>query len=139
MHDILLPMIAMMLLTFVVWLCLYFTRVRSMAAQRIHPQTVATRAQMAAMKVSDRATWVSDNFQNQFELPVIFYALCLAIAMTGMGDAVLVVLAWIFVLLRTVHATIHLTYNKVVHRFSVYVLGGAALFAMVFRFGWLLM
>lgn len=138
MTDILLPMAAMMLLTFLVWLALYFTRVRGMMAQRIHPQKVSTRAAMASTTVTERASWTSDNFQNQFELPVIFYALCLGIAFTGMVDGVFVGLAWAFVALRLLHAVIHIGYNRVVHRFYAYLLGGTVLLLAVLRFTYML-
>jgi hypothetical protein len=39
-------------------------------------------------------------------------------------------LAWIFVALRAVHSAIHLTYNSVVHRFTVYAISTAVVFAM---------
>lgn len=39
-------------------------------------------------------------------------------------------LAWSFVALRTAHSLIHVTYNRVVHRFAVYVLGTLCVFAM---------
>ncbi|MDX1443073.1 MAG: MAPEG family protein [Gammaproteobacteria bacterium] len=136
MNAILQPMAAMMLLTFVVWLRLYFTRVMGMQKARIHPQKAATRAQMAGVQISDKATQNSDHFQNLFEVPVLFYALCLGIAVTGMADTLFVVFAWAFVALRVVHAIIHLTYNKVMHRFLSFVIGTSILFLMVFRFAW---
>lgn len=41
-----------------------------------------------------------------------------------------VVLAWAFVGLRAVHSLIHVTYNRVVHRFFVYAASTLCVFAM---------
>ena len=58
------PALAMVALTFVVWLAMYFQRVGQMKRDRIHPQAVATAAQSSArLTESNRA----DNFRNLFE------------------------------------------------------------------------
>jgi len=38
--------------------------------------------------------------------------------------------AWIYVALRCVHSFIHLTYNRVIHRFVVYALSAVVLFVL---------
>jgi len=40
------------------------------------------------------------------------------------------------VALRAVHSFVHVTYNRVMHRFVVYIAGGVLLFAAWARFGW---
>ena len=55
-------------------------------------------------------------------------------ALTGQIGVVTLTLAWIFVALRVVHSAIHCSYNKVMHRFYAYLLGGLALWAL---WGWL--
>lgn len=131
---ILQPVAAMMLLTLAVWLRLYFTRIPAMRARRIHPQKVASRAQKTSVDLGDAEARANDNFVNLFELPVLFYALCITLYVTGMTDFIYLGLAWGFMILRTVHSGIHLSYNRVVHRFLVYAMGGFFLFAMVVRF-----
>ncbi len=131
---ILQPAAVMMLLTLAVWLRLYFTRIPAMRRLRVHPQKVASRAQKAGVDLGDAEARASDNFANLFELPVLFYALCISLYVTGMTDFVHLGLAWGFVILRSVHSAIHLTYNRVMHRFIAYALGGAFLFAMAIRF-----
>lgn len=131
---ILQPAAAMMLLTFAVWLRLYFTRIPAMRRLRVHPQKVATRGLKAAVDLGDAEARASDNFTNLFELPVLFHVLCISLYATGMTDFVQLGLAWGFVLLRAAHSLIHLTYNRVIHRFVVYAAGGAVLLAMAIRF-----
>lgn len=120
------PLAAMVLLTFLVWLRLYQTRIGEMKRRRIHPQSVATSAQMAAGVEDSRA---ADNFRNLFELPVLFYVGVLLAIQSGAGGAWLLGLAWAFVALRYLHSFIHCSYNRVMDRFKAYLLGGLALWA----------
>jgi hypothetical protein len=49
---------------------------------------------------------------------------------TGNVTTLQLSLAWVFVLTRVIHSFIHVTYNRVMHRFNAFVLGMAAVFAM---------
>ena len=66
---------------------------------------------------------IANNYQSQFELPVLFYALLPLLLVTGLADVVSAVLAWVFVASRIVHSTIHLGSNIVVRRFRAFALG----------------
>jgi Uncharacterized protein conserved in bacteria len=78
----------------------------------------------------DRIRKISNAFQNQFELPVIFYLLVGLILITNSVDGILVWLAWGFVATRCLHALIHTTTNVVLHRFYAYLAGFILLAAM---------
>ncbi len=112
------PLAAMVALTLVVWIRLYFERIGEMRERRIHPQKVATQ-QLAAGVLT--RTQAADHFRNLFEMPVLLYAGVAVALATGMRCDFLVYAAWTFVALRIAHATIHLTYNRVMHRFPIYV------------------
>ena len=124
---IFLPALAMAALTFVVWWRMYVMRIGEMKRERIHPQSVATSAQMAARVKDTRA---ADNFRNLFELPVLFYLALVIAALTAQVNRATLVLAWAFVVLRVVHIAIHCTYNRVWHRFFAYLAGGLVLWAL---------
>ena len=126
-NAIFLPAVVMVVLTFVVWWRMYVTRISQMKRERIHPQSVATSAQAAA-KLTDSCA--ADNFRNLFELPVLFYLALLVAAQAGLTSTTVLVLAWLFVALRVLHSWIQCTYNKVMHRFKVYVAGGMVLWAL---------
>ena len=126
-HAIFLPALAMVALTIAVWLRMYAMRIGEMRRERIHPQSVATSAQMAARLCDTRA---ADNFRNLFELPVLFYLALVVAAMSGQAGAPVLALAWTFVALRMLHSWIHCTYNKVMHRFQAYLAGGVVLWAL---------
>lgn len=133
MSNIFWPMIALVAVTTVVWFRMGFVRIGEMRTRRIHPQKVAT-SRGAAGVYEDVAT--ADNFRNLFEVPVLFYAICVVLAVTDSVTSLQVALAWAFVISRVLHSFIHVTYNKVTHRFAVYVAGTLFVFAMwaVFAF-----
>ena len=125
---ILWPVLAMVLLVFVVWVRLYITRVREIRTRRIPPQALATRATARGQLVDSLR--VADNFSNLFELPVLFYVAAVLLYVSERVDGIYLGLAWAFVALRYAHSAIHVTYNRVMHRFPVYVLGTLPLWAM---------
>ncbi len=77
---------------------------------------------------------VSNAFANQFELPVLFYAVVGLALATRQGDTLFVGLAWLFVLTRIVHAGIYATSNVVIRRFQAFLAGALVLLAMWFVF-----
>jgi len=74
-----------------------------------------------------RARLLSNNFDNQFQLPVLFYVVALLAIMLGGVTWLEVIAAWLFVALRYAHAAIHVTTNHVLNRFAVYATGLAVL------------
>ena len=74
--------------------------------------------------------FAKNSLANQFELPVLFYAACLSLHVTG-GDGIwAVALAWLFSLSRYAHAFIHVTTNRIRHRQPAFVVGFVALIGM---------
>jgi len=124
---IILPVIALVLLTAVVWIRLYVERIRELRQRRIDPQALATSASAGPTMQRVQA---SDNFKNLFEVPVLFYALCAVLVSAQQVSAFFVIGAWVYVALRYAHSFIHLTYNRVMHRFAVYVLSTVILFVL---------
>jgi hypothetical protein len=121
------PAVAQAGLTLLVWIALYVARLGELRRRRIDPQALAT-SRLAAGALEDVAA--ADNFRNLFEVPVLFFAALPALALLGAAGPAAVALAWAFVALRALHSLIHLTYNRVVHRFVVYVLGTLCAFAL---------
>jgi len=128
----LVPATAMVVLTATVWVRLFLERFAEMRASGIHAQQLATSQQSDAIL---RKTLASDNFKNLFEIPVLFYVLCIALVITHTQTPFLNVGLWLFVVLRTAHSLIHCSYNNVMHRFTVYLLSTVLLFALWMQFG----
>jgi len=114
----LMPMVALVALTFIVWVRLYVVRIGEMRERRIDPQRLTSARAVGEILARTQA---SDNLRNLFEMPVLFYALCLAVVSVGVTSPFLVNGAWAYVVSRAVHSLIHCTYNRVMHRFIVYV------------------
>lgn len=74
---------------------------------------------------------VSNNITNQFELPVLFYVVCLVLYVINGVTAVTVAAAWVFVLSRCVHAWIHTGGNYVPYRFRSFLISIAAFLVML--------
>ena len=115
--PILYPVVAMFLLMVIVAVTMFRRRVAFYKTNRVHPQQTATSAQMTATMPDSRAP---DNFRNLFEMPVMFYVLCLALLATGLTSLPQLVLAWLYVAARYAHSYIHLTSNTVMTRFYAF-------------------
>ncbi|QQR41004.1 MAPEG family protein [Devosia rhizoryzae] len=74
-----------------------------------------------------KARLLSNSFDNQFQLPMLFFVATLLALQTGLVGWVEVVLATLFVALRYVHAIIHVSTNRVHRRFAAYSAGLAVL------------
>src|SRR5215218_6635160 len=73
---------------------------------------------------------IGNSYANQFELPVLYLVLTALVMILRKADIVFVVLAWVFVLSRLVHAAIHTTSNDVRLRFYAFLFGAIALVIM---------
>ena len=74
------------------------------------------------------------SFMNLLEAPVLFYVVCIAAYVTHLAGPGLVALAWLYVALRFVHTFVHLSYNKILHRFLTYSASNVVLLGMWLRF-----
>ena len=126
-YAILLPPAVMAFLTGFVWLRLGSDRLGELRSRRIHPQQVATSKQMGETLQNVQS---ADHFRNLFEVPVLFYAVCGFIAIAKLTTLFLLACAWGYVVLRAAHTYVHLTSNKVVRRFQVFVASTLVLYVM---------
>ena len=123
---ILYPVFAQIILTFALLIAMGWARRKAMLTQGIRFGDIAI----------DSARWPEDSrkvancYSNQFELPVIFYVLCLVALMTGKADLLMVTLAWAFVVSRVVHALLHTGSNIVPRRSAAFAVGMILLMIM---------
>ena len=135
--PLLLPLLAQVALTFIVMLIMYRKRVAEMKLKRIHPQRIRTRSKSKALLTGSESA--ADNFSNLFELPILFYTAILLTLILMVQDSILVILAWAFVISRYLHSFVHVSYNRVMHRFSVFVFSSFVLLAYWVRLGWIML
>jgi hypothetical protein len=77
-----------------------------------------------------RATQIGNCYRNQFELPVLFYALIALALPLRHADLVIVSLSWVFVVTRFVHAGIFVSSNDLGRRSLAWFAGVLVLLAM---------
>lgn len=130
--DIFSPFLSMMIITMIVWVYMYIRRGRYMFKNGIRPGALAT-PEAVNRALPDEVNGPSNNLKNMFELPVLFYALCLFLFLTGRVNVVYLYSAYIFVIFRAVHSLVHCTVNIVSLRFFAYVISSAALWFMIVK------
>src|SRR3954468_24169775 len=128
--QILFPMVALAMLTFVVLLLIPATRFRAGARGEV---TVRDFEYGESTSVPHKVTLPNRNLMNLLELPVLFYVVCLAFYVTHSVSASAVTLAWTYVALRAAHSVIHLTYNRVSHRGLVFAASNVVLVMLWIR------
>ncbi len=124
------PMLTMVLLHFIVLFYLAKIRADGIQKNKIHPQKFATRDDVSKF-VGNSST--SDNFQNLFEMPIVFYVLSLMLIVSKNANNFLSFVAWGYVLSRYLHSFIHCSYNKVMHRFYAFMLSN--IFLIIYFIG----
>jgi len=94
-------------------------RIKSIRRDRIRLSDVA----LDARRYPEDAQKFANNLTNQFETPILLYAVVL---FAMVYDASSVVFAWLcmlYVITRYIHRFIHVTSNNVVRRFVVFLVG----------------
>ena len=132
--KILLPVFALVLLTFIVWLRMYyirFTEVKKtgLSIKELRPDNIRN--------LPPNIIFSGDNFRNLCEVPILFYTLVIFLLLFEKVDTIFISLSWIFVLLRYVHSFIHTTNNIIKYRFLFYVISTSVVWFMWLRFAWL--
>jgi hypothetical protein len=131
-EAIFLPLLATMTLTAIVWFYMYARRIPAMRRARVSVQTYTTPDKVTEHLPED-VNYAANNLKNLFEVPILFYGLCLYLFVSGNVDAAYVVAAWLFFLLRAFHSIVHCTRNIVMLRFYLYASSALALWFMLGR------
>lgn len=117
---ILLPLIAMFVLTGLIGMWMAKLRFRAVREDGLNAAYFLINR---GAKLPDYLAKVSNHYVNLFELPVLFYVVCIVIYAGNRVDVAYLVLAWLFVIIRYVHAYIHTTYNNLRHRRNTFFCG----------------
>ena len=131
-QSLLQSILAMGVLSLVMFLWMYATRLPAFSKARLDPQD-AMHPGTYHDRIPSEVRRVADNYNHLFEAPTIFYAVTIAIVLLGLADPLHVLCAWAFVALRVLHSIVQATVNKVVLRFSLVALSWVALGTMIVR------
>ncbi|HFC04483.1 MAG TPA: MAPEG family protein [Rhizobiales bacterium] len=110
---------AQVALTFGVLVKVGTSRVAALKAGEVSLGDVA----LSAEAWNNNIKKVSNNFNNQFQLPLLLYAGAAFFIMLDKVDFQAIVLAWAFVITRYIHSFIHIRSNRVGRRFKTYATG----------------
>jgi len=128
MNVIIIPVFLQVLLTFGILFALGFMRYQSVSKRTVHPKDYVL--------MTDQDKWpimiqrLGRAFHNQLEMPILFYVWAVLVLVTEVQSQLLLNLAWVYVGLRYLHALVHIAYNKVVHRFAVFIVSSLVLLGM---------
>jgi hypothetical protein len=126
------PVLAQTFLTLIMYIVLGVRKAKAVKACEVNRQQAAL----------DNRVWpetvvkASNNIANQFEAPVLFYALCIAIYSINGVDMITIILAWLFALSRFAHAYVHIGSNYVPMRLRLFLFGCFILIAMLIQATW---
>ena len=125
--SIIYPVIAMAFLTFILGFSVLFTRISSVqnGVVNIDFYKIFQGGEPPESVIKTTRHWA-----NLYEAPILFYIVCALILIAGIQSNILVWLAWAYVVIRFAHSAIHLTYNEVYHRLTMFLLSQTVLIIM---------
>lgn len=127
--EILYPVLAHMFLVVFLFIPLIMRKSKAVKNKAVDLKETALNNQAWTSDVKK----VSNNIANQFEIPVLFYALCMIIALTDNVGVLNTALAWGFVVLRYVHTYVHIGSNFVPLRMRIFALSLVIVLVMLIQ------
>jgi hypothetical protein len=125
-QSVLLPVFVLLGLTFALLLWMAGARRGALVGRETKIPDIA----LGQPNWPKRATQIGNCFRNQFELPLLFYILIALALPIRHADLVIVMLSWVFVVTRFVHAGIFVSSNDLKQRSLAWFAGVLVLFAM---------
>jgi hypothetical protein len=125
-QAVLLPVFAQVGLIFALLVAMGYARSRTLTSRETRIKDIA----LGQPNWPPRVTQVSNCFRNQFEVPVLFFALVALALPLRKADLVFVLASWLFVVLRFAHAGVFVTSNNVPRRGLIWLAGALVLAAM---------
>ncbi|MFM6927291.1 MAG: MAPEG family protein [Bdellovibrio sp.] len=113
------PMFAMFLLTVITLIKMFIARRNALTAGNIKLSYFKT---FTGGDQPEEVLKTGRHFTNLFEAPVLFYIVCILGMIIPLSDSYFVLLAWLYVAARCLHAFIHMGNNKVMPRLKAYAL-----------------
>ena len=124
------PMFAMFMLT----VALAFAAVKArIASVKNGEMKISYFRLMSGEALSENVAKTTRSFNNQFEVPTLFYVIATLHLIMDLDNLAAQALAWLFVLLRYAHAYIHLGSNNVKFRMLTFFSGLLVLVALWFH------
>ena len=123
---VLLPVFVQVGLTLFLLLWMATWRTRALSSREVRTKDIA----LGQPNWPEELAKVGNCFRNQFEVPVLFYVLIALTLPLRHADFFIVLMSWVFVVTRFVHAGIFVTSNNVRQRGAAWFAGVLVLLAM---------
>ena len=130
--EVLLPVFAQVLLVFILLFWMGKERRGALVSREVQMHDIA----LDEPNWPKQVTQLANCLKNQFEFPVLFYAVVALALPLRQTDFLFVALSWVFVVTRYVHAGIFVTSNDVKTRSLAFFAGVLVLLAMWIVFAW---
>jgi hypothetical protein len=130
--PILVPLVTLVLWSFVMWAWLYATRIPAITKNRIILDPYRPNEEFHA-QLPAQVRWKADNYNNLMEQPTLFYAVTLTLALLGEGAGLNTALAWLYVGLRIAHSLVQAIINIIMLRFAIFMAASVVLLVMAVR------
>ena len=129
--PILQPVVALVIWTMLIWLWMYVTRIPAMMKAKIDIDNLAgTKGADLDSVLPPNVQWKAHNYNHLLAEPTLFYVVCFVLALTGYGNGLNLIIAWVYVALRVLHSLIQVTVNKVKYRFLAFALSSLCIIAL---------
>tara|TARA_Y100000741_G_scaffold93381_1_gene69294 strand:+ start:796 stop:1227 length:432 start_codon:yes stop_codon:yes gene_type:complete len=136
MNDLILqPVILMCLLSFIMMLWMYATRIpasKEIEQAGINLQDLSHPSKLGGVFPS-KVERVADNYNHLFEQPTVFYAITFTIWGLNETDSLFILFAWLYFFIRLIHSIFQSTLNLVWIRFGLFMFSWVILALMIFR------
>jgi hypothetical protein len=123
---LLLPLMLHVLLTLFVGMRSLQARIKVVRTGQTKLHEIATNSGAWPARIKK----LGDNFDNQFQTPMLWFAVCGLIVALHFEDMVFVGLSWMFLLTRLAHSYVQTTHNDVPSRMRIFLFGFFTLIAM---------
>ena len=125
--SILHPLISMVVLTFLVAIRLAYFAINAVVKGKVHIKQL--RVYDGEFPIDYKSA--RQHYKNMFEMPILFYVLCVLLLINNNYTQLDIILAWGFVLFRVLHSLSRIPNRDVNLRFILF--SGSSIFLMV---GW---
>ena len=124
--EVLLPVFVLVALVFILLFWMGKERRGALVARDVQMKDIA----LDEPNWPKKTTQLANCLKNQFEFPVLFYVLVALALPLRQADLMFVLLSWVFVVTRYVHAGIFVSSNNVKQRSLAFFAGVLVLLAM---------
>ena len=125
-ESILAPLFVQVALTFILLFYMGSVRFRALRGREVKLGDIA----LGQINWPPYAQQAGNAYNNQFQLPVLFYVLVILAYIFKKADLLFVIMSWIFVVTRILHAFVHVSSNNLRARFTMFLIGAIVLLIM---------